>query len=141
MIGDWSDKASFEGVDIIVGQADLSERIIPDSDSTWGTIWNNQLQMLRQERFYQVGENRRDEKFYGTREDAEAAYMLRFQRYKNTREHKPQESLNPKMLEVARRVIREKLGIKRIDCANVRIAKNSDGKYVIGYRGKAYQLH
>ena len=104
---DWGDKASFEGVDIIAGRADLSERITPNNDSTWGTIWNDRLQV----------------------------------RYKSKREVKAQAAPTEKMLDVARRVVREKLGVKRVDSADVKIARNSDGKYVVGYRSKAYQLH
>lgn len=138
---DWSDNASFEGVDIIAGRADLSERITPNNDSTWGTVWNDRLQVLRKERFYQVGESRQGSKFYGTQEEAEAAYLLRFQRYKNKRKVKAQAAPTEKMLEVARRVVHEKLGVKRVDRTGVTIAKNSDGKYVVRHRSKAYQLH
>lgn len=138
---DWGDNASFEGVDIIAGRADLSERITPNNDSTWGTIWNDRLQVLRKERFYQVGESRQGSKFYGTQEEAEAAYLLRFQRYKSKREIKAQAAPTEKMLEVARRVVCEKLGVKRVNNTDVKIAKNSDGKYVVRYRSKAYQLH
>lgn len=138
---DWGDNASFEGVDIIAGRADLSERITPNNDSTWGTIWNDRLQVLRKERFYQVGESRQGGKFYGTQEEAESAYLLRFQRYKSKREVKAQAAPTEKMLEVAHRVVREKLGVKRVDRAGITIAKNSDGKYVVRYRSKAYQLH
>lgn len=138
---DWGDNASFEGVDIIAGRADLSERITPNNDSTWGTIWNDRLQVLRKERFYQVGESRQGNKFYGTQKEAEAAYLLRFQRYKSKREVKAQAAPTEKMQEVARRVVREKLGVKRVDSADVKIARNSDGKYVVWYHSKAYQLH
>lgn len=88
-----------------------------------------------------MGESRQGSKFYGTQKEAEAAYLLRFQRYKNKRKVKAQAAPTEKMLEVARRVVHEKLGVKCVDRTGVTIAKNSDGKYaprkwaVISFKG------
>ena len=83
---DWSELCTLEGVEIIVGQAGNEDRLKPHDDSGWHTIWNNHLEVLRQERFFQVGESQRSGKFYGTRQEAEAAWAVRFQRYKAKRE-------------------------------------------------------
>lgn len=112
----------------------------PNDDNDWRTLWSNHLEVLRQERFYQVGESRRGGKFYGTQEDAETAYEIRMKRYMNKREIKAQAAPSPRMLEVARRVVKERLGVKRVITNDVKLVKNSEGKYVVGYRNKACTL-
>ncbi len=137
---DWGDRCSYEGVDIIVGRAGDRDMVKPNDDNDWHTLWSNHLEVLRQERFYQVGESRRGGKFYGTQEEAEAAYEIRMKRYRNKRERKAPLTPTPRMLEVARRVVKERLGVKRVFMDDVKLAKNNDGKYVVGYRSKACTL-
>ncbi len=74
------------GVEIIVGRVPEKDRVTPHDDSNWFTPWNNHLDKLRQERFFQVGESQRGGKFYGARQEAEAAWAIRFRRYKAKRE-------------------------------------------------------
>lgn len=83
---DWGDCCTNEGVDIIVGRAAKEDRAEPHADSGWQTIWNSHLEVLRQERFYQVGEDWGDGNFYGTQKEAEAAWAIRMRRYKAKRE-------------------------------------------------------
>lgn len=77
---------SLTGVEITVGRVPEEDRVTPHDDSNWFAPWNNHLDQLRQERFFQVGESQRSGKFYGTRQEAEAAWAVRFQRYKAKRE-------------------------------------------------------
>ena len=92
---DWGDKASFEGIDIIVGRAGDRDLIKPNDDNGWHTLWNDHLEVLRQERFYQVGDGRRSGKFYGAQDEAEVAFAVRMQRYRDKRENKAQAALPP----------------------------------------------
>ena len=81
---------SMTGVEITVGRVPEEDRVTPHDDSSWFTPWNNHLEQLRQERFFQVGESQRGGKFYGSRQEAEAAWAVRFQRYKAKRERAQQ---------------------------------------------------
>lgn len=137
---DWGDRCSYEGVEIVVGRAGDRDLIKPNDDNDWHTLWNNHLEVLRQERFFQVGESQRGGKFYGSRQEAEAAWVVRFQRYKAKRENKTLAAPSPRMLEIARRIVRDRLGVKRASMDDVEIIKNSEGKYVVGYHNKTCTL-
>lgn len=103
---DWGNRCSYEGVEIIVGRAGDRDLIKPNDDNDWHTLWNNHLEVLRQERFYKVGESRHAEKFFGTKEEAEKAYAVPLQRYRDKREDKTPAASSPRMLEIARRIPR-----------------------------------
>lgn len=137
---DCGDCCTYEGVDIIVGRAGERDMVTPNDDNNWHTLWNDHMEVVRQERFYQVGESRRGGKFYGTKEEAEAAYKVRMQRYKDKRERKTPAAPSPRMLEIARRIVKERLGVKRVSMDDVKLAKNSEGKYVVRYHSKACTL-
>ena len=77
---------SMTGVEITVGRVPEEDRVTPHDDSSWFTPWNNHLEQLRQERFFQVGESQRGGKFYGSRQEAEDAQAVRLQRYRAKRE-------------------------------------------------------
>ena len=77
---------SLTGVEITVGRVPEEDRVAPHDDSSWFTPWNNHLEQLRQERFFLVGESQRGGKFYGARQEAEAAQAVRLQRYRAKRE-------------------------------------------------------
>ena len=64
-----------DGIRILTGRAPGS--ITPNS-SRGGTIWNNDLEILREEKFYRI--SRSNGGFYGTMEEAVAAYDLHFTR-------------------------------------------------------------
>lgn len=128
---DRGDCCTYEGVDIIVGRAGEQDMVTPNDDSNWHTLWNNHMEVVRQERFYQVGESRRGGKFYGTQEEAEAAYEARMQRYRDKRDRKTPAASSPRMLAIARRIVKERLGVKRVSMDDVKLAKNSEGKYVV----------
>ena len=131
---------SLTGVEIAVGRVPEEDRVTPHDDSGWHTIWNNHLEVLRQERFYQVGESRRSGKFYGNLEEAEAAGALRLSRYraKHSDENKP---LPAQAIEVAKRVIRERLGVKRICKDDVKISRGERGGYTVSYRNSACRIN
>ena len=76
---DWGDHCTYDGIDIIVGRAGDRDMVSPHEDDVH-TLWSNHLEVLRQERFYQVGESYRGGKFYGAQEDAETAYEIRMKR-------------------------------------------------------------
>ena len=130
-------KLSIEGLEIIVGRAD--SEVIPNCESDYCTLWNNRLDIISRERFYEIGADRHHGKFYGTQEEATAAQQLRFQRYIAKHQDSKTEDITAKAMEIAKRIIRRELKIKRICEADVTVSKH-DGAYTIKYRGKIYRL-
>ena len=59
-----------EGVEIKVGRS--TDKVKADGQRDLATIWNNRLEIICAEKFYQIGRERRDgSKFYGSKEEAE----------------------------------------------------------------------
>lgn len=133
---EWTD-ISLDGLEIIVGRAD--SEVVPHSENDYHTLWNNNLDIISKERFYEVGADRCHGKFYGTLEDATAAQRRRFQRYMSRHQDSRSQDINPKAMEIAKRIIRREFGAKRICEADIKVSKH-DGTYTIGYKGKAYRL-
>ena len=129
---EWAD-TSLDGVEIMVGRA--SAEVKPNNSEDHETIWNNRLELISQERFYQVGVDRRYGKFYGTQEEAAKANELRFRRWRAKHSHDTTWSPTEPMMEVAKRIVRRRLGLKRICQSDIRIYKGENG-YVVYYRDK-----
>ena len=133
---EWTD-ITLDGLEIIVGRAD--SEVIPNCENDYYTLWNNRLDIISRERFYEIGEDRCHGKFYGTLEEATAAQQLKVQRYIAKHQSSEAKDLTPKAMEIAKRIIRRELKIKRICEADVTVSKH-DGAYTIKYRGKIYRL-
>ena len=131
--------ANVEGVEIIVGKA-LDADVRPNSNDNWATLWNNRLEVLQQERFFKIGENRVSGTQYGTEAEAKAAAELRIKRYIAKDRSCQDKTFTGKAIEIAKRIIRREFGIKRIVEADVSIFKQNDAYYV-SYRNRAYWLH
>lgn len=81
-------KNQTEGVEIKVGRS--TDKVKADGQRDLATIWNNRLEIICAEKFYQIGRERRDgSKFYGSKEEAEKAMAVRFERYEK---HRAQET-------------------------------------------------
>lgn len=135
---DWN--VNLKGVEIIVGRA-LDPDVKPHSSSGWNTLWNNRLEILFTERFYEIGEDCRHGTYYGTEEDAKAAAALKLKRYIARTGGRRTKSFNGRVaIEIAKRIIRREFGVKRIIEADIKVCK-CDAVYSVGYRNKAYRLH
>lgn len=82
--GEGSDRKfySFDMISLIVGRA--TDRIYPHSTETFGdTIWNNRLEEISREDYYQIGErNGKYSTWYGTKEEAVAQQDTQRDRYR-----------------------------------------------------------
>ena len=82
--GEGSDRKfySFDMISLIVGRA--TDRIYPHSTETFGdTIWNNRLEEISREDYYQIGErNGKYSTWYGTKEEAIAQQDTHRDRYR-----------------------------------------------------------
>ncbi len=129
---EWTD-ISLDGLEIIVGRAD--SEVAPHCENDYHTLWNNKLDIISKERFYEIGADRCHGKFYGTPEEATKANELRFRRWKAKHSHESTWSPTEPMMEAAKRIVRSRLGLKRISQGDVRICKGEKG-YVVYYRNK-----
>ena len=58
-----------EGVELITGR--VTDDVMPNSPNTWSNIWNNRLEVLSSEKFYEIGRTPcNGEKWYGTKDEA-----------------------------------------------------------------------
>lgn len=81
---EYAKQMELSGIKILVGRAPND---ITPNHSCGGTIWNNDLQILCEEKFYKISQNSRA--FYGTMEESAAAYALHFTRcFKKQAENK-----------------------------------------------------
>lgn len=130
--------ANVEGVEIIVGKA-LDADVRPNNNDNWATLWNNRLEVLQQERFFKIGENRVSGTQYGTEAEAKAAAELRLKRYIAKERSSKSKTFTGEAIEIAKRVIRRKFGANRIATAYVMVFKY-DNAYCVSYRDRTYRL-
>ena len=131
---DW--RNDVEGVEIIVGKS--TDNVKPHSGCSHETIWDSRLDVLRTERFYQIGRYGND--YYGTEEESKRASKLRTERYISRRIESKKYEASEKAMEIAKRVVRTKFGYSRINAAEVKLSKSDRGYYVT-YRNNTYKLH
>ena len=132
----WDDVYQYEGYEIVVGKS--TDNVKPNSNDTFNTIWSSHLEVIHSERFYEIGTKRKND-FYGTKEEAAKASAIRYERY-NNRENAENKCVDSeKAMEIAERIVRNKMGFKRINKADVKITKSRRG-YVVSYRSKTYAL-
>lgn len=133
---DWEENT--EGVEIVIGRS--TDKVAPNKADTMVTVWSSRLEILSTERYYEIGKDRKNGTYYGTEAEAKAAADLRLKRWMSHRSYQKDMELTPKAMEIAKQVVRNKLGIKRIIQSDVKISKNRN-KYTVSYRGKVYSLH
>ena len=130
---------SLSGLEIVVGTP--ADKVVPYDTVRYNTIWNNRLEVIESERFYEIGSSkRRGNTFYGTKAEAEQAEALSVERYKAKSKTSPYIDLTDRYLPLAVSIVKKRTGCTRIQKANVRIHKDSKG-YIVSYRNELYRLH
>lgn len=140
---------SFDMVILTVGRA--MGRVFPNGSDTFGdTIWNNRLEELHREEFYQIGERRgRYNKWYGSKAEAMAQQDTRWDRFRERWEaegHPLNEAAKAIVLPFIRRQNRCKsVRLSEIETVTKRVTKSRGGKqsaqYTVKARGQVYYLH
>lgn len=126
------------GLEIIVGR--VKDDVAPHDSGCFDTIWNSNLEVLYEECFYLIAETRKCAGIYGTKDEAHAAAKLRAERRTARNSGRETADITDKAMEIAKRVIRRKLGVKRIREADIGVYRYN-GVYDVVYRGKTYRLH
>lgn len=134
---EWEDYNQLGGLKLVVGIA--TDNVKPNDDERHNIIWNNRLEIISCEKFYEVSSNRDDSAFYGTREQATAANKKRFERYCR-RDCRIKKRLPEKASPLVKEFVRRKFDLKRVVVSNIQITKQS-GVYTVTYNQHSAQLH
>lgn len=127
-----------DGVEIVEGR--VVESIEPHNEGDRQTIWNDRLDVMSCQRYYEVGENRKTRrKFYGTQEEANRAAKLRGHR-RYIKKVSDTRDLTQIGLKVAERIILEKFKARRISYGDIRVSKTGKS-YIVVYKNNTYRLH
>lgn len=100
-----------EGVELIVGR--VKDDIKPNQEDRWNTVWNERLEVISNKKFYRLN-NRAQDGFYGTEEEANAAEEKRFDRYKSRRSNDSAVDVTTKAAPMVKKYIHEKFGVRRV---------------------------
>lgn len=132
---DWGSLFGQDGVEIVVGRN--TDDVIPNEYRGHDTVWNNHLDVIRREKFYKVGDDYSHGRMYGTLEEANAANEKRFARWEAKNIKAEAFTPSPDMIAVAKRIVREKIGYRRITEADIKLEKNN-GRYIVSYRSSVH---
>lgn len=139
MVNNFSDLSNgIDGIQITVGRS--TDKALPNSSNDWNTIWCDHLEVISQEQFFKLGEDRKGNVYYGTQTEAMAASDLRLERYLARQIEHQAEDLTRKALEIAKCIIRRRFGAKRIYAEDIKVSKYKSS-YTVMYKGKSYKLH
>lgn len=132
-----------EGLEIKVGKVSAREGVIPNAVSGLcaRTIWNDRLEIISSETYYQVGSRSRNgSTYYGTEEEANEARKKQLERYK-ARDLDETRELPESAKQIALAYIRRqpKCGRKKISDID-RVYHYGNG-YIISCNNTAYRIH
>jgi hypothetical protein len=130
-----------QGTELFVGRVTEKENVRRDVAYCVNTIWNNRLEPVSSQRFYEVNGYGDSNKFYGTEADAEAVSKVRMRRYAQCPSRQNKDMTNAQTIKIAVPFIRRKLGIKNVDKKRIEVFRTPDHRYIISYRGTGYQLN
>lgn len=126
-------------IELLVGRVKESEHVTPDNADVWGIVWNQKLETISSEKFYEIGDNNRSNPFYGTEEEAIAANEKRLARYRARREVEI-EDVTEKAAPLVKKFVRREFGIKRVVTSNIRVIKRGS-VYTVTYNKHSAKLH
>ena len=109
-----------EGVELIVGR--VKDDIKPNQEDRWNTVWNERLEVISNKKFYRLN-NRAQDGFYGTEEEANAAEEKRFDRYKSRRSNDSALDVTTKAAPMVKKYIHEKFGVRRVKMDDIKVVK------------------
>lgn len=138
-IDDFSERGDLylSGLEIVVGKT--TQELNPRNSVMRETVWSHYLTVVYSERFYELGIGRNNERYYGRLGEATTAARQAGKRFAARCAERPMELTSDGAIEIAKRVIRKKLGVKRVADKDVSVTKE-DGNYIVRYRKKHFRL-
>lgn len=134
-----------DGLVIRVGRAPADT----EPNIEWcSNIWNNKLEVISEERFYELGSGYHERKFYGIREESEAAHELRFQRWvqrsSDTTIPLPEEAKKVALRWVKKQPKYKSVKLSDIEEVYISLSCEWNGKttksYCVRYRGRTMEI-
>jgi len=130
----------FDTVILTVGLAQPENCCTPNDSNTWNTLWNERLDVLYTETFYEIGE-RRGGKWYGTLEEAKAAQDKAQDRYEASRVNDREDvTENQQVKKVVIKAVRREKGMKSVSpCEITKIVRRHTDRglrYEVSVRNK-----
>ena len=126
---------TFEFYQIVVGKC--TDKVKINCGDTYGTIWNNHLEIIHCEKFYVVGKNYKTGDIIGTKDEAEIANKKRSQRYRSISNNV---DMTDKALEIGKQIVKRVWNKEKVRTADIEVIKNTHGYYV-KYGKDFYKLH
>jgi len=128
---------NIEGLEIVIGR-DTKGQVKPNgSNRYFNTIWGNDLDIIRIERFYRISHHA---EFFGTEDDAKNAAEVRRNRWRHQIPSNTAYVPSENALKIAKKIVRKRFGYTRLNPKEVKINKYNDG-YIVSYRNHSYKLH
>lgn len=131
------DGVCLDGYRIITGVS--TDNLIPNSSNDQ-TFWTSHMSVRECEEYYKLYSISYNDIVFGTKDDAIAIAKKKNERW--ARQSSSEECFKPseKVIELAKQIIRNKFGYRRICTDEIRITKSS-GQYCVSYRDCCYKLH
>ena len=139
-----------EGTKLIVGR--VTDDVQPNIPNTFSTVWNNRLDVISCEEFYEIGrEKRNGAKWYGTKAEAMAQQDKQWKRY-HLRETGDRFELPEKFKEVVLSFVKRQPKCKSVRISEIkRVTKvlcyhtenhhfKEYAKYIVEARGQSFRL-
>ena len=137
----------FDGVTLTVGR--VTDKVTPNGCDTWDTVWNQHLDILSSEQFYEIGKHRGGTvRWYGTREEAIAQQDKASARYVAQRVEKSHD-LTEKGRKIVLPFVRRQPQCKSVRLSEIEEVTRNDcvnragrqfTQYVVLARGHSYKL-
>jgi len=147
---DWKAHHDFEGLQLIVGR--VTDKVIPNSPDRMGnTVWNQNLEILSCEKFYQIGRYSRNGQWYGSEDEAIAQQDKMWERYDNRDDRDERTELDERAKAIVLPFVKRQpkcKGVKLADITAVRKVVNRSRfdktvsiRYEVEAKGKTYRLN
>lgn len=122
-----------DGIELTVGIA--TDRITPNSNDTWQTLWTNKCEVIHREKWYNAG---RDSSYLVTREEAVEAWNKREERWERNHTN-DRKDLTERAAVIAHKFVKRQNRCKGAKVADVRVEKRGAKFYVL-YKSKEWKL-
>ncbi len=131
-----------EGLEIKVGRVPASEGVIPNAVSGLGAriIWNDKLEIISSETYYQVGRSRNGNVYYGTEEESNEARKKQLERYKS-RDIDETRELPEASKRIALAYLRRQPKCKSKRVSDIDRVYHYGNGYIISCNNTAYRIH
>lgn len=135
----YGDRCTSDTINIVVGRYTDTNCVTPnDIPNNLNTIWNNSLEIIKEEVFYAIG---RYSNWYGTADEAYKRHNIAFDRWRNNVESNCVDYTdNDKAKSIVLKYLKKKKGFKSVKLSDItriyRIYKKSGGvRYEVTARG------